>query len=99
MMVAGVNISNASELDAGAVLNKMKEDERFGYVSGVIEGLAYSRWQRDKPDQTGMKCIYDWYYKNNSKRWENTIIPVFEKYQDKPVGAILYVLTKKKCGA
>jgi len=98
MTIGSVNITQASELNAGAVMSKMNTDQRFSYVSGVIEGLAYSRWQRDKPDETGMKCIHNWYYQDKAKRWESTIIPVFERYKDKSVGAILYVLTKKKCG-
>ncbi|MCP4181853.1 MAG: hypothetical protein GY761_00820 [Hyphomicrobiales bacterium] len=91
--------AQAQSLNAGAVMNEMNSDQRVGYVSGVIEGLAYSRFVRDKPNETGMQCIYDWYYKDNAKRWKNSLFPVFEKYKDKPVGVILYVLTKKACGA
>ncbi len=89
----------AQNLNAGAVMGNMNSDQRIGYVSGVIEGMAYSRFVRDKPSETGMKCIYDWYYKDNAKRWKKTLFPIFEKHKDKPVSVILYVLTKKSCGA
>ena len=92
-------IVNAQSLNAGAVMNDMNSDQRVGYVSGVIEGLAYSRFIRDNPNETGMKCIYDWYYKDNAELWESTLFPIFEKYKDRPVGVILYVLTEKACAA
>lgn len=98
MLITSVNISQASQLNAGAVMNKMNADERFGYISGVVEGLAYSRWQRDKPNSTGMRCVYDWYYKggkDNARKldvWLN-------RHPDKPVGALMHVLIKKDCGA
>lgn len=66
VLIAGAK-TRASELNAGAVMNKMNADERFGYISGVIEGLAYSRWLRDKPDSTGMSCIYNWYYEGGTE--------------------------------
>ena len=93
----GVN-AQASDLTAGVVMDKMSQDERHGYVAGVIEGLAVARYNRDKPDGTGSGCIYDWYYKDSKERWLKTILPTFTKHSDKTVGAILYVLTKKECG-
>jgi len=98
MLVTGTNIANASEFNADKVMNKMNAEQRSSYMMGLVDGIAYSRWQRDKPDETGMKCIYDWYYQNNDALWKNTLVPVFKRYKDRPVTAILYVLTKKKCG-
>lgn len=92
------NPAEAEELNAGAVLTKMTDDQRASYVSGVIEGLAYSRYVRDKPSEEGMKCIYDWFYSDNKARWVNTLFPAFNRYKDKPVGVILHVLTRRACG-
>ncbi len=86
------------DLNASAVLNKMNSDQRHGYISGVVEGLAYARFLRDRPNETGMKCIYDWYYTGKIKKWLK-IEAWFKRHPDKPVGALLYVLTKKECGA
>ena len=97
-MLGAGNAAQAQALNAGAVMDNMSSDQRVGYVSGVIEGLAYARFVRDKPSEEGMKCIYDWYYKDNAERWKTTLFPMFERHRDKPVGVILHVLTKKKCG-
>jgi len=87
-----------TKFTAGVVLEKMPQEERHAYVAGVIEGLAYSRYVKDNPDETGSSCIYDWYYKNTTDRWVKTILPTFVKHKDKPVGVIIYVLTKRECG-
>lgn len=97
-MLGAGNAALAQDVNAGAVMDKMNSDQRIGYVSGVVEGLAYARFVKDKPSEEGMKCIYDWYYKDNDKRWKETLLPMFDRHRDKPVGVILHVLTKKECG-
>jgi len=96
---AEVNVAHASNFNAGLVMNKMTDEQRTSYIMGLVDGLAYSRWQRDKPSEVGMKCIYDWYFQDNAALWKNTLVPTFERYKDKPATAILYALTKKECGA
>ncbi|MCP4182466.1 MAG: hypothetical protein GY761_04010 [Hyphomicrobiales bacterium] len=96
MLVAETNVVKASELNAGFVMNKMSADEQVSYVAGVVEGLAYSRYLRDKPDQSGMKCVYDWYAGENVTR---QVDQWFKRHPDKPVGVLLHVLIKKECGA
>ena len=67
-------------------------------LSGLVEGLAYSRFLRDRPDETAMKCATNWFYADTAKRWRQ-IKTVFEKYQDKPPTVLVYTLMKKECGA
>lgn len=91
-------MANAKNLNAGFVLNEMNVDERVGYISGVIEGLAYSRFLRDKPSEEGMSCVYRWYDNGGASQMKK-IRAWFARHPDKPVGVLLYVLIKKKCGA
>ena len=44
VMLGSINAPQAKSLNAGSVMNDMNSDQRVGYVSGVIEGLAYSRF-------------------------------------------------------
>jgi len=100
LLCSGVfaSFGNAAQaITADDVLNKMNADQRFGYISGVIEGLAFARWAKDQPDSTGMNCIYDWYYQGGEER-SNQVDTWLRKNLDKPVGALLYVLIKKNCG-
>lgn len=96
-LVGGVSQAQARDLNAGFVLNKMNADERVAYISGVIEGLAYSRFLRDRPDESGMNCVYDWFDENYKKKWLKTK-RWLARHPDKPVGVLMYVLIKKECG-
>ena len=77
MLIVSANIAQASELNAGAVMSKMNADERFGYISGVVEGLAYSRWQRDKPNSAGKGALTRTGERRHTRYWLN--IDVTEK--------------------
>ena len=88
----------AKSLNAGFVMNEMTEEQRYGYISGVIEGLAYSRFLRDKPNQDGMNCVYNWYYEGGEGNFRK-LDAWLNRHPDKQVGVLLYVLIKKECGA
>jgi hypothetical protein len=87
----------AAALTAEEVLNRMSDEERFAYISGVVDGLAFARWTADQPDNTGMQCIYDWYYGGNAAVRE-TIQTWLTRHQDRPVDALMYVLIRRECG-
>lgn len=97
MLLPGGSASAEDLLDAGVVMD-MPHEQRLGYISGVIEGLAYSRFLRDRPNEDGMKCIFDWYYEGGDLKAWNKIAAWFDRHPDKPVGALLYVLVRKECG-
>ena len=88
---------SAQALTADDVLNKMSGEEQHSFVAGVVGGFAYARYLRDKPDQSGMSCIYDWYYGAAAGRWEE-INQWFERHLDQPVEPLLYVLIERECG-
>jgi len=88
--------AGAAELNAGYILNEMNTDQRVGFITGAVEGFAYSRFLKDKPDQSGAKCIYDWYAKPNTL---DQVWQWFSRHPDKPAGPLLFVLIKKECGA
>lgn len=92
------NVDATEKLDAGFVLNQMDEKNRSGFIAGIVEGLAYARFLRDKPNDEGMRCVTGWYYQDTAKRWK-TIKAVFTKYQDKPPAVLVHLLIKKECGA
>lgn len=89
---------NAQALTADDVLNKMDGKEQYSYIAGVVGGLAYSRYLRDKPDKGGMNCIYDWYHADSKEAW-GRIETWFSRHKEKMVEPLLYVLIKKECGA
>jgi hypothetical protein len=93
----GLDTAYASDFNAGYVLDKMESKQQHAYLAGVIEGLAFSRYALDKPDETGMKCIYDWFYERSEKNLSK-MLTILASNKEKPVGVLLYVLTKRDCG-
>lgn len=82
-------------------MQKMKSEERFPYIAGVVEGLAYARYLRDGKQPAGMTCIYDWFYKGKDGKSSDdnitTIYAAFGRYPDYPPAAIVEVLLDKAC--
>ncbi len=75
-------------------MSQMNTDQRVSYVSGVVEGLAFSRYLRDRPDETGMNCIYQWHADTESadlNAW-------FERHPERTIGVLLYTMIKRVCG-
>jgi hypothetical protein len=98
--IGNAKTSYSKTINAGFVMNKMNVDQQVSYIAGVIEGLAFSRYLRDKPNQKSMKCVYGWYAENTGgpQKWKK-MEAWLAKHPDKPVGVLLYVLIKRKCGA
>ena len=89
---------DAAALTADDVLNKMPTERGTSYLDGIVEGLATARWIKDKPDGTGVSCIYDWYFQQPKKPVVDRIYELFGKYPDQQAGALMYVLLKEECG-
>jgi len=100
ILAAALSLSFAREtaaLPAEDVLNTMSQDQRHGYISGIVDGLAFARWLADRPDATGMQCIYDWYYDGGTEKWA-LITQWLERHLERPVDALMYVLIERECG-
>ena len=89
---------DAAALTAGEVLENMSSEERFHYVSGVVEGLAFARWLADDRDDTGMQCIWDWYLGSDQRERFNAQMDWFEQHPDQQVSTLMYALIREECG-
>ena len=94
--------AEATEFDAGVVMQKMPVDQRAWDVQGVVGGLAFSRYERDNPPVeggakvvTGMNCIYDWFYEK--PRTIDLIYAAFGKFPSYTPAAIIHNLVKQTC--
>lgn len=96
--IAFAGTARAVEINAGYVLNEMNNDQSVSYIYGVVEGLAYARFLRDRPDESGMHCIYDWLDGDaDGQNWRKMRVWL-ERHPDKPVGVLMHVLIKQQCG-
>ena len=87
----------AKEFTAGSVLKNMETIELNAYVTGIIDGLAFSRYTKEgKKTDGGMKCIYDWFY--NGGQTTRQIIQAFDKFKKHTPNAIVSAMINQKCG-
>jgi hypothetical protein len=89
---------DAAALTADEVLDNMNADQWFGYVSGVVDGLATARWLQDRPNAEGMQCIYDWYVQRPPAEVLAEIETWFGRHRDQQAGVLLHVLINRECG-
>ena len=87
--------ASATDFTAGVAMEKMDGKLRLHYLSGVIEGLAYSRYMKDGKKVDGMKCIYQWFYKDGTPE---KIESAFRRLQNYLPGAVVAAMVEKECG-
>lgn len=100
--VASVGHAWATDMTAGTIMKEMPVRERAAYVMGIVEGFAYARFRKDTvaagtKNETGMKCIYDWFYKDTAASFD-LIEAVFKKYPEHFPSTLIASMTKKECG-
>lgn len=102
MLATGAAPSHATEMTAGVIMKEMPTRERAAYVMGIVEGLAYARFRKDTEAAgaktvTGMRCIYDWLYKDTKAGFDR-IEAAFSKFPDHFPSTLLATMLKKECG-
>lgn len=102
-MLCAATPAHPQAMTAEVIMTKMTEKERYTYVAGVVEGLAYARYRSDNRDvsgenknATGMACVYDWFYKKEAS-WTH-ITQAFTKFGSHYPGAVVAALIRKECG-
>ena len=90
-------VAAAEDITAGSVMTKLKGEERYAFLAGVTEGLAYGRYVRDGKTTLGMACIYKWFYETDSTVAK--IHSAFERFGNHTPGAVMAALAEKECGA
>lgn len=97
-LLSATSIAQAEDFTAGAVINNMEPAERYVFVAGIVEGLAYARFVADgKEEQPGMACIYTWFYEEDGTA--DTIFAAFAKFPDHLPGAVTAALAQRRCGS
>jgi hypothetical protein len=97
LMFGFASSEQAHALTGGEVLNKLDTDQQVQHLSGVLAGLGYARFLRDRPDEDGYKCIEGWLGRKTTERWD-IMKQWLEQHKEKPVAVILYTAVSKDCG-
>ncbi|MBL4761019.1 MAG: hypothetical protein JKY80_09305 [Mariprofundaceae bacterium] len=97
MMMNSAQTNDANALTGGEILSKLDTKAQTHYVSGILQGLGYARFLKDKSDLEGAKCIQAWLLKDGVARWQ-IVKQWLEHHKDKPAGVIIYTMVSKECG-
>lgn len=95
VMAGAAAAEENTPVTAGAVMTEMTSLERVHYLGGIVEGLAYARFEADGQQSAGMKCIYDWYYRNPDNL--ELVHGAMNRWPDLTPGAIMGVILNKAC--
>lgn len=86
------------DLSKHSMMGKMKPEEWYPFVAGIVEGIAFHRYTIGNKDTAGMNCVYDWFYKgHNGQRTIDVIYAAFGEYPDYPPAAVVAALANRKC--
>jgi hypothetical protein len=89
-------IKPAAAITAGEVMKKMSEQERFGYLTGLIDMLAYQ--MSVAGDEKNAACIIGAFYRDGREQNMASMLSAFERFPDRRPEAIVTVVVKKACG-
>lgn len=78
------------------MLGKMDPDERYPFIAGIIEGIAYHRYKAGGKDSQAMNCVYDWFY--DDAKAVDQIYESFAEFPDYPPASVIDALVSRKCG-
>lgn len=85
--------SERKAITAGDVVDKMSEDQQYGYLTGAVDMVIFLHSSNGEGDRA--ECILNWFYRDDASAKE--IVAVFHNYKDKPAIGILHVLINRHC--
>jgi hypothetical protein len=89
-----LTIQSAAAITARDVTDKMSANERYGYLTGIVDSLSYQSLLNGNRDYA--RCVSDAFYRD--KDGMSRVIDALHAFPDKPTVAIIIVVMKRRCG-
>lgn len=93
--IAALPASADTPMTAGVIAERMEFEDRFLFAAGLVEGIAFNRYQMGNQDVDAMTCIFDWFY--SGQRRTDLIFEAFGRFPDYTAGAVVAALTNRAC--
>lgn len=90
-----VGVPTASAITAEDVMKKMSQDHRFGYITGLVDMLAYQTAANG--DRAKGNCIADTFYRERREAALKRLFDVMEQYPDKRPEILMKVVADQLC--
>jgi hypothetical protein len=87
----------AMAITARDVTEKMSKDDRYNYLTGLIDMRAFQAAQSG--DTAFSKCVNDAYYRDKEGGAWTAVFESLQKFPDRQAATIIFLLTQKMCGS
>lgn len=88
---------SATAITAEDVMKKMSKEERFGYLTGLIDMLTYNTATTGNGSKAA--CLTNAYYREGKDAaWKN-LYDALGNFSDKQPATIVTLLARKACGS
>ncbi len=91
-----IDASPVLALTARDVTEKMSKEDRYNYLSGLIDMRAFQAAQSG--DTAFSKCVNDAYYRDKEGVAWTAVLESLQKFPDRQAATIVFLLTQKMCG-
>lgn len=97
-LLGSAAMAEEPDLSKHAMMSEMDSRERYAFVAGIVEGIAFHRYTAGDKDTAAMNCVYDWFYKgHNDQKTIDVIYVALAEYPDYPPAAVIAALANRKC--
>jgi hypothetical protein len=86
----------ARAITARDVTEKMSKEDRYNYLTGLIDMRAFQAGQSG--DTAFSKCVNDAYYRDKDGGAWVAVLESLQKFPDRQAATIVFLLTQKMCG-
>lgn len=94
-MILGASSTSVAALTAEDVTTRMNSDQRYSYVVGLVDMLAYETARAGEKDKS--TCITAKFLKTGSEETWGKLREVMDQYPDKPPEVLVAVLARQLC--
>lgn len=91
-LLVAASVSPAAAVSAGDFLDKMNEQQRFGYMNGALDAITYDLARAGQGDKA--QCVASFYYEGSGPQ---DLAALLESHPELPVVGILKALIKRNC--
>lgn len=87
-------------ISAGDVLNRMGDQERVGYITGIVDTFLYTEQLPTKAPTARSHCILSWFYGQEGRPGIGgaEVVSFFRRYPDQPPVGLISILIDRHCG-
>jgi imidazolonepropionase-like amidohydrolase len=86
---------SASSITAEDVMKKMSKEERFSYLTGLVDMLTFNA--AESGNDAKAKCLTNAFYRDEKNAAWKSLYDAFDKSPGRPPASLMAVVAKQVC--